>query len=107
MARFLLLWHANPSAPWPTDPSKYLELMEKMWAGIDGLMKKGEVEEMGSFLEAHTGYSIGKGEPTDLFRDVLMFSPYFIFEVHEIIPHEKSKETTRAVLKAQIAAMKK
>jgi len=94
-------------APWPTDPSKYLELEEKMWAPIDGLMKKGEIEEFGVFPDAYSGYAIGKGEAVDVYRDVSMFHPYILNEVHEIIPYEKYKEITRAGLKAQIAAMRK
>jgi hypothetical protein len=107
VARFLVLWRVNPVAPWPTDPSKYLELQEKMWAAIDGLMKKGEIEEFGTFPDGYSGYTIGKGETVDLFRDVIMFHPYILADVHEIIPYDKTKEITRATLKAQIAAMRK
>jgi hypothetical protein len=107
VGKFLAIWRVNPSAPWPTDPSKTLEMMEKMWAGIDELMKKGEIEEMGVFPESNVGYSISKGEAIDVFRRVSMFYPYFVFEIHEIIPYEKQKEILRAVAKAQIAAMKK
>ena len=107
MARFLVLWRVNPIAPWPTDPSKALELEEKVWAAIDGLMKKGEVEEFGIFPDGWSGYAIGKGETVDAYRNVIMFHPYFLAEVHEIIPYEKMKEIDRALLKAQIAAAKK
>jgi hypothetical protein len=107
VARFLNLWHFNPSAPLPTDPSKLLELFEMMWAVMDGMMKKGEIEEWGIFPEGYSGYTIGKGETADLYRNVIMFHPYILSEVHEIIPYEKTKEITRAVLKARIAAMKK
>lgn len=107
MARFLVLWRLNPAAPWPTDPSKYLELEEKLWAGVDGLMKKGEFEEWGTFPDVHDGYVIGKGETVDIYRDMCMFYPYVVCEVHEIISLEKHKEIIRAVLKAQIAALKK
>jgi hypothetical protein len=106
VARFLVLWRLSPVAPWPTDPSKLLELEEKIWAGIDGLMKKGEIEEFGVFPDGYSGYAIGKGETADLYRNVSMFQPYIVSEVHEIIPYEKHKEIIRAVLKAQIAAMK-
>jgi hypothetical protein len=78
-----------------------------MWAGIDALMKKGEIEEYGAFPDGTSGYAIGKGETADLYRDVLMFQPYILVEVHEIIPYEKDKEIVRALLKAQIAAAKK
>ena len=107
MARFLVLWRMNLSAPLPMDPSKSLELNEKMWAAIDGLMKKGEIEAFGAFPDGTSGYGIGKGETTDLLRDVSMFQPYIICEVHEIIPYEKQKEIMRALFKAQIAATKK
>jgi len=107
LARFLVLWHINLAVPWPTDPSKYLEMQEKMWAGIDGLIKKGEIEEFGVFPDGYSGYAIGKGETIDAYRDVIMFHPYSLAEVHEIIPYEKQKEIVRALCKAQIAAMKK
>ena len=44
MARFLVLWRGNLLAPWPTDPSKALELSEKMWAAMDNSIKKGVAE---------------------------------------------------------------
>jgi len=103
----LVLWRVNPIAPFPTDPSKALELDEKVWAAIDGLIKKGEVEEFGVFPDGYSGYAIGKGETVDVYRDVTMFHPYFLAEVHEIIPLEKQKEIVRALLKAQIAAAQK
>lgn len=107
MVKFLNLWHFSPSAPFPTDPSKYSELMEMMFAVMDGMMKKGEIEEWGVFPEGYSGYAIGKGEIADVYRNVVMFHPYVISEIHEIIPYEKSKEILRTVLKARIAAMKK
>jgi hypothetical protein len=107
MARFHAIWHVNPSAPWPTDPSKNLEMLEMMWAGIEGMMKKGEIEEWGIFPDGGFGYTISKGETVDVFRRANMFYPFVIFEVHEIIPYEKQKEIIRANTKAQIAAMKK
>jgi hypothetical protein len=107
MARFLVIWRVNPAAPWPTDPSKTLEMLEMMWAGIDELMKKGEIEEMGSFPESNVGYTISRGEAIDAFRRASTFYPFFVFEIHEIIPYEKQKEILRAVCKAQTAAMKK
>ena len=73
MARFLVFWCVNWSAPWPMDPSKNLELNEMMWAGMDGLMKKGEIEQFGAFPDGTSGYAIGKGETTGILRDLSMF----------------------------------
>jgi len=106
MARFLILWRGNPLAPWPTDPSKVLELNEKMWAALDSSIKKGETKDYGVFPDGTSGYGICEGEATDIFRRANMFMPYILIEVHEIISYEKQKEIVRALLKAQIAAEK-
>jgi hypothetical protein len=107
VARFLSLWRMNPVAPFPTDPSKVLEVNEKMFAAMDALIKKGEVKEFGFFQDATSGYLIGEGEAADLFRAANMFLPYILGESHEVIPYEKGKEILRALCKAQIAAAKK
>jgi len=96
----LTLWRMNPAAAWPTDPSEALKLNEKMFAAIDEAIKKGGVEEFGFFPDGASGYGIGKGEAADAFRSVSMFVPYILCEVHEIIPYEKGKEITIALLKA-------
>jgi len=100
MARFLILWHSNPVAPWPMNPEEYLKLNERMWAGMDNLIKKGEIKEFGYFADGRSGYAIGEGETADTFRNVSMFLPYVQCEVHEIIPYEKGKEIERTLLKA-------
>ena len=107
MPRYLILWRRNPVAPWPRDPAEYLKLMEMVWAVIDGLMKKGEVKEFGWFLDGISGYAIGEGDGATVFRDVSMFGTYWDFEIHEIMPHEKGKEITRALIKERIEAVKK
>ena len=104
MARYLILWQQNPVAPSPADLSEALKLNEKIFAGVDDLLKKGEIEEIGFFQDATSGYAILKGEATDVFRNVNMFLPYFLCEVNEIIPYKTGKEITMAQLKAQIAA---
>lgn len=107
MVRAIGLWRVNLAAPWPMDPAQLLGLYEKMWTVMDGPIKKGEFEEFGFFPDGYTGYVIGKGEAVDAFRNASMFLPFLITETHEIIPYEKGKEITRAIVKAQIAAMKK
>ena len=107
MARYLALWHLNPFVQFPTDPSKLLELNEKMWAVMDDQIKKGMVKEFGVFQDGTSGYLIAEGNATDVFTASNMFMPYIIGESHEIIPYEKQKEIIRALCKAQIAATKK
>lgn len=107
MARYLVLWRQNPAAPTPTTPSESLQLNEMMFAAIDDLMARGEIEEFGFFSDGRSGYVIGKGEAIDSFRNVSMFLPYVYSEVHEIIPYKKGKETSIAVMKAIIELTKK
>lgn len=106
MARFLILWRMNPNAPWPTDPSEALKLNEMMWAAIDSFKQEGVIEDFGNFPEATSGYAIGKGDATDVYRRLNMFLPYMYAEVHEIISYEKGKEILREIL-TQIAALQK
>jgi len=107
MPRGLILWRRNPVAPWPTDPAEFLKLLERSWAGIDGLIKKGVIKEFGYFLDGKSGYIIGEAESTEIFRDVSMFLPFQESEVHEIIAYEKGKEIWREIAKAWIEAAKK
>ena len=107
MARFLVLWRQNPVAPRPTDPSEYLKMNEMMFAGVENLMKSGEVEEFGFFADGRSGYAIGKGETLDAFRNVSMFLPFIHSEVHEIIPYKEGKETSITIMKTMIKLTKK
>ena len=103
MARFLVLWHTSPVAPWPMNPDEYLKLEERMWAGMDNLMRQGMVKEFGYFADGRSGYSIGEGQTADVYRTVHMFMPWVEFDVHEIIPYEDGKKIVRdvcALLKA-------
>ena len=105
--RVMITWRLNLAVPWPMDPKQSLEMDEKMWTMIDGLIKKGEIEEFGFFSDGYTGYAIGKTEVEDGFKNTSAFLPFVICEVHDIVPYEKGKEIMRAVLKARMAAMKK
>ena len=106
MARFLILWHRNPLAPWPKDLKENTKLMETMWAGIDNLIKAGEIKEFGWFLDGKSGYAIGEGESTDVLRDVSLFMPFEEFEIQEIITWEKGKAAVREAWKILAETMK-
>lgn len=106
MAKFIILWHRNPVAPWPKTPEENLKFMEKAWTGIDNLIKKGEILEMGIFLDGKTGYAIAQGDNKATLRNVSMFMPFWEAEVHEIVPYPKSREVLAEVMNAQIEAAK-
>ena len=106
MARFLILWHRNPVAPWPKDLKETIKLLETMWAGIDNLLKKGEIKEFGWFLDGKSGYAIGEGESATVIKDVSMFTPFEEFEVQEIVPWEKGKNAVREAWKILAETMK-
>jgi len=106
MARFLAIWKQNSMAPFPTDPSEAAKLNLMMFAGIDDLMKKGEILDFGMFPDGTTGYAISQGEAADVFRRVNMFQPYFLFEVHEIVPFEQAKAIMKEIYKIRIEQAK-
>ena len=78
-----------------------------MFAAIENLMAKGEIEQFGFFPDGRSGYVMGKGETIDSFRNVSMFLPYIYSEVHEIIPYKQGKETMITLLKTMIELAKK
>jgi L-rhamnose mutarotase len=80
------------------DPEEYLKMQEKVWAGLDNLIKAGEIKEFGYFADGRSGYALGEAETTDVFRDVSTFLPFYEADVHEIIPYEKGKVTIRDVI---------
>ncbi|MCP8308443.1 MAG: hypothetical protein H3Z54_07080 [archaeon] len=106
MARFLVLWRRSLTT-WPTDPAEKSKLIQKMGAAIDKHIKKGEIKEHGHFLDGNSGYTIWEAEATDIFRNLSMTWPYYEYEVHEMIPYEKSGEILRAVFKVPEEAAKK
>ena len=77
-----------------------------MWAGIDNLLKKGEIKEFGWFLDGKSGYAIGEGESATVIKDVSMFTPFEEFEVQEIVPWEKGKNAVREAWKILAETMK-
>jgi L-rhamnose mutarotase len=102
VGKYLLLWKVNFSF-WPLEPSKSLELNEKMWAAMDDLMKKGLVKDYGIFVDGQSGYLIAEGEADNLYMAANMFIPYVSVEVHEIVSYEKQKEILRGMLTAAAA----
>jgi len=107
MAKYLNLWRHSPTAPWPTDPVEAAKVLEMLFAGVENLIKTGEVKEFGYFLDGTSGYIIMEGESKDMFRCSVSFSTFIEFELQEIVPYETGKEIARGVLKAQAEAVKK
>jgi hypothetical protein len=93
-------------APWPQDPSEYLSFMEKLWAGVEGLMKKGLIKDSGFGLDSTSGYVIAEGDAAGIYNAIAMFTPFILCDVHEVVSYEEGRELDRARLKAQIEAAK-
>jgi len=110
MTKYLTIWRANPSAPWPLDPAAATQGFEMAWAAVDEALKSGLILEFGCFPNALSGYAISSGEAKDVFMRAFANHPWFQYEVHEIIDYETGKTIARQVLKAraeQMAAMKR
>jgi hypothetical protein len=110
MAKYMAIWRANPSAPWPMDPSEAMQRDEMRFAFLDEGLKSGQLLEYGWFADGTSGYVISEGEDAKgILAMAFAAHPWFQREVHEIIDYETGKELARQVLKAkvqQMAAMK-
>ena len=107
MVKYLTFWRVNTAAIGTLEPSKSVEINQMMFAAMDALIKKGEIKEFGFFPDATSGYLIGEGEATDIFKAANMFLPFILSETNQVIPYEKGKEILLALLKAQVAPAKK
>jgi len=107
MSKFLVLFRRNPVAPFPSYFEESLKFFEKVWATIDDLIKKGEITEMGTFLDGVSGYIIAEGDSVTTLKNVSMFTPFWNFEVHEIVPYPKSREIFTGIMKGRIESTKK
>jgi hypothetical protein len=66
-------------------------------------MKKGELEEIGWFLDGKSGYAIGEGESTTVIRNLSMFMSFEEFKVQEIVTWDKGKAAVREAWKTLAA----
>ncbi len=105
MAGFLVLWRR--SVAWPTDPGEASKIIQKTGSAIDRDIKKGRIKEHGHFLDGNSGYTIWETEGIDIFRNLIMTSLYYEYEIHEMIPFEKSREIVMEVFKVPLEAAKK
>jgi uncharacterized Rossmann fold enzyme len=77
-----------------------------MFAGIDSMIKAGQILEFGYFTDGRSGYAISTGEAKDAFAGAFSFQPFIYSKPHEIVPYETAKEVERGIMKAQAEAMK-
>jgi len=107
VARYLITCRSNPAAPLPTDPEEYSKFLERVWAGFDDFIKRGIIKDIGFFLDGHwDGYVIVEGEGADMLEGNVTFFPYWLTETREIVSYEKTKEISRALVKARMEATK-
>ena len=94
MARYLVLWKANPSA-WPTDPKAIVDLLDGATSGGDQLQAAGAVSELGWFTPQE-GFAIFEADTKDRLLGMLQgFFPLYTQEIREVVPWEAGK---RAIL---------
>ena len=95
MARYLVLWSANP-AVWPTDPKQALAVLEGATAGGDHLLNSGGAKELGWFT-AQNGYAIFEADSKGKVLGMVQpFYPFYEQEIHEIVPWAQGKEALLA-----------
>ncbi len=91
MARFLVLFRANPSV-WPTDPKQALAVLEGAFPGADQLLASGAIKEAGWFT-AQEGYALFEADSKDrVLGMVHSFFPYWSQDIHEIVPWDQATQ---------------
>ena len=95
MARYLVLYKANPSL-WPTDPKQALAVLEGAVAGGDALLAAGALKELGWFT-AQDGYGIFEADSKAMVLGMVEpFFPYYTQEILEIVPWDAAKQAILA-----------
>ena len=91
MARYLVLYSANPAA-WPTDPKQALAVLEGAIAGGDELLKAGALKELGWFTPQQ-GYALFEADSKEQILGMVQpFFPYYEQEIREIVPWDKGNQ---------------
>lgn len=104
MAKYLILWRKNATAPWPLDPAELLTLYKMMWDAMDLQMKSGEVKDSGYFLDGDSGYVLAEGDAKNTLRAAAAFSPFYEVEVlEEVVSDQVAIEVFTEDLKDKIA----
>jgi hypothetical protein len=90
MARYMVLWKANPSA-WPIEPKQILDVLHGATGGGDQLLATGAAEELGWFTPQE-GYGIVEADSKETVLGLVQgFFPYYTQEIHEIVAWEAGK----------------
>ena len=90
MARYLVLWKANPSA-WPTDPKAIVDILDGVTGGADQLLAAGAVKELG-WLTPQEGFAIFEAASKESILGMVQgFFPLYTQDIHEIVPWESGK----------------
>jgi hypothetical protein len=107
MTKYLFLYRACPTAPWPTDPADLLKVNEMLWGLMDLAIGTGQVKDAGWFLDGNSGYVIAEADSASALQATLASSPYLDWTmIEEVVPFEEGKKIFREDLKAKAEAMK-
>jgi hypothetical protein len=91
MARYMVLWSANPAA-WPTDSKEVLSAIEAATGGAEQLLAGGVLKELGWFTP-QAGYAIFDADSKAAVLGMIQgFFPYYLEDVREIVPWEDGKK---------------
>lgn len=95
MAKYFTKWKLNPTAPWPKDPGEYAKIVEGLWAGIEMMMKRGEMLDWGAHINTNEGYAIMEGDAQSIMKGTMMFYPWVLMEPRVVLTLEETRKNTR------------
>ena len=72
--------------------------MMKMMEMTRQWLKNTPGSEWGVFIGQHRGYSMAEGDPNELMKSTLMFSPYIKFDVFQAANVDEYEEAFKAAM---------
>jgi len=91
MSRYLVTWEAAMNR-FPIDAEKRSELLRPMIEMVQEDIKEGRTISWGAFVGGGKGYAVSEGNASDLYKNLQRWSPYFTFDVQEVLSIEEVTE---------------
>jgi len=84
MSKYLVIWEINTSQR-AANPTEFGKIMSGAGEFVQQNIDKGLIKSWGAYLTGNKGYGVWECSPTDLYKEIQKFTPYFTCEVNEVI----------------------
>ena len=95
--KYVCLWEMDVSRM-PTDPKERAAAMMKMIEMTKQGLKSHPDWEWGNFIGENKGYSTATGDPKEVMKGALAFSPYIQFKVYQTASIDEFEEAFKSLM---------